>query len=417
MIIEILSIGDEILSGNITNTNAQYLSDECWRRGFQVKYHTTVGDHDDDVRDALLRASERADAILCTGGLGPTMDDFTIEVAAKTFGVPLVIDEATEKFLEAWCAKRGRKLTDNNRKQALIPQGGKALSNKAGTAPGVFYEFRGKPFYFMPGVPTEMRYLFKTHIQDNLKSRQKDAVHFETVLLKTFGCPESELDNKLKDLEDGRSSIQNARIGFRVAFPDIYLKISTWDVDTEKSKASLSHVVDLVKERVGEFIYTENESESLEDVVVAKLLAAQKTVAVAESCTGGLVASRLTSVPGVSEIFLGGFVTYSNELKTKILGVNESLLKTHGAVSAECAEAMVRGVYEKTGAQYCASVTGIAGPTGGSPEKPVGTVHVATLCDGVLENKKYLYPLPRDMFRQLVSSIVLKRFLMSLSSS
>jgi nicotinamide-nucleotide amidase len=243
-------------------------------------------------------------------------------------------------------------------------------------------------------------------------------------MLKTFGCPESELDNKLKDLEDGRSSIQNtrssiqnARIGFRVAFPDIYLKISTWDADAEKAKASLGHVVDLVKERVGEFIYTENELESLEDVVVTKLMAAGKTVAVAESCTGGLVASRLTSVPGVSAIFLGGFVTYSNALKTKVLGVNESLLKAHGAVSSECAEAMVRGAHEKTGAQYCASVTGIAGPTGGSPEKPVGTVHVATLCDGVFENKKYLYPLPRDMFRQLVSSIVLKRFLMNLSSS
>lgn len=411
MIIEIISIGDEILAGNIVDTNKQYLSDVCWQHGFRVEYHTGVRDDEKAIREALLRAAERADAVLCTGGLGPTADDFTIEVAAGTFGVPLVEDPETLKHLKDLYNKKKRELTDNDRKQALIPQGGRALANRIGTAPGVYFPFKDTHFYFMPGVPAEMKYIFGRSVLGDLVKNRKEAMHFATRLLKTFGCAESDLDNKLKDLFHDRTAIANARIGYRFHFPEVFIKVSVWDKDKGKAQKDLQTVVDKLYERIGKFIYSENEAVTLEALLVQKLMEAGKTVAVAESCTGGLVANRITNVSGSSHVFLGGFVAYSDRLKEEILGVSRDTLKKEGAVSAACAEEIVRGVSRITHADFCASVTGIAGPTGGSPEKPVGTVYIATLCDGDLFNKKYHLPFPREMFKQIVSSVVLKKFL------
>lgn len=411
MKIEIISIGDEILAGNILDTNKQYLSDACWQNGFKVEYHTGIRDDESAIRDALLRAADRADAVICTGGLGPTSDDFTIEIVAKTFGVELETDHATLDTLEKLYEKKGRELTDNNRKQAMIPKGGRALANKIGTAPGVFCSFQGTLFYFLPGVPREMKSIFNSHVLPDLLSKRKDKLHFATCFLKTFGSTESDLDNKLRDLMHDRTHIQNARIGFRFHFPEISIKVSVWDQDPKKAQKDLEMVVSQIYDRVGKFIYAENEAQSLELILVEELIKAKKTVAVAESCSGGLVAHRLTNISGSSEVFLGDIVSYSYELKEKILGVDPAILKKEGAVSEACAQAMVQGVQKITGADYCVAVTGIAGPTGGTPEKPVGTVHIATLLDGEYTHKQYRLMFPREMFKELVSSVVLKKFL------
>jgi len=411
MQIEIIPIGDEILAGNILDTNKQYLSDMCWQNGFRVEYHTSVRDDETAIRDALLCAAKRADAVICTGGLGPTADDFTIEIAAKAFGVTLELDDKTFEYLKKLFERKGRELSDNNKKQAMIPKGGWVLENTLGTAPGIGFLFQKTNFYFLPGVPREMKYIFAQSVLPDLIKKRKDGVHFKTKFLKTFGSTESELDNRLKDLMHDRTEIQNARIGFRFHFPEIFIKVSVWDKNESKAQKDLNGVVAQIYERIGEFVYSENETHTLELILVEKLMAAKKTVAVAESCTGGLVANRITNISGSSEVFLGGIVSYSNELKTQILGVDPEILKKHGAVSEECAKAMVSGIQKLTGADFCASVTGIAGPTGGSPEKPVGTVHIATLCEGELFHKKYFIQFPREMFKEVVSSVVLKLFL------
>ncbi len=413
MIIEILTIGDELLSGDILDTNKQYLSSSCWDKGFKVEFHTGVRDDDAAIQEALLKAAERADVVLCTGGLGPTVDDFTIEVAAKTFDTELVWDEASLKYLTEWYQTRNIPIEENNRKLALIPKGGKALSNKYGTAPGVYYAFKKTDYYFMPGVPKEMKFIFEEHVFPQMLKKTKPDTHFVTAFLKTFGSTESELDRQLKDLTHDRLHIQNARIGFRFSFPEISLKVSVWDKNPNKAKKDLEKVVSLIKERVGKYIYSENKDETLEEAVVKKLIAKKKTVSVAESCTGGLLASRITSVSGASKVFLGGVVSYSNEMKESLLAVDSKILKDHGAVSSQCAEAMVRSIQKITKSDFAAAVTGVAGPTGGTKDKPIGTVHIATLCDGRLINKEYHFGYSREMFRVLVGSVVLRRFLIA----
>lgn len=413
MIVEILTIGDEILSGNILDTNKQFLSDELWSNGFLIKHHTSVCDDEEAITDALHRAADRANIVLCTGGLGPTMDDFTIEVAAKAFGLEVEYHDKTLKQLEAWYQKRGRILKENSRKQALVPVGGRVISNKKGTAPGVYCKFQNTHFYFMPGVPSEMKEMFQVFILPELIKMRGKGVFFVSRFLKTFGSTEAELDDRLEDLAHDRTHIDNARIGFRYHFPEVTIKVSVWKNSESKARQDLESVLDTIRLRIGEYIYSENENDTLEKVAIEKLISAKKTVAVAESCTGGLVASRITDVSGASEIFRGGIVAYSNELKQKLLHVDERILAKEGAVSLECAEAMVRGIHEITGADFCAAVTGIAGPTGGTLEKPVGTVYIATLVDDKLENKKYFFPFPREMFKAMVSSVVLKKFLSS----
>lgn len=411
MRIEILTIGDELLSGDVLDSNKQWLSERCWENGLIVEFHTGVRDDEAAIRDALERAVLRADAILCTGGLGPTADDFTIEVAAKTFGEPMVEDGAVVAYLTERYAKRGLELSANNRKQALIPRGATAFVNASGTAPGVCASWRGKFFYFMPGVPREMKHLFETFMLPHLLAHRGDPVHYESVMLKTFGETEAGLDRALSDLFHDRVAIGNVRVGFRVAFPEIFIKLSAWDADAVKAQAELARVRAAVEARIGKFVYAVGREATMEGEVVRRLTALSKTVALAESCTGGFIANKMTNVSGSSAVFRGSVVAYANEVKERMLGVPADVLRTHGAVSAACAEAMVRGVAKLTGADFCAAVTGIAGPEGGTPDKPVGTVHVATLCDGELRNKEYRFPLSRDMFKAFVAGLVMRRFL------
>ncbi len=407
MLLELISIGDEILSGDILNTNTQYLSENLWQRGFKVEFHTSIRDDEDKITDALTRAATRADAVIVTGGLGPTADDFTIDVAAKVFGVGFFTDEPSIARMQKMFSRRGRVMNENNKKQALIPIGGKALVNEVGTAPGVYFCFHGVHFYFLPGVPREMKHIFAASVLPDLLLHRKDKTIFKTHVLKTFGCAESELDERLSDLFHDRTHIQNARIGFRAHFPEIFIKISVWGAAETGVIENLATVVAKVKERIGEFVFSENPNQKMEELLVEKLTLAGKTMAVAESCTGGRVASRLTDVSGASVVFKGGVVSYSNELKVTILGVEAELIKKHGAVSEECAVAMVNGIKKITGADFCAAVTGIAGPTGGSPDKPVGTVWVAWLYGETLETKMFYFPFTREMFKEITANVMM----------
>lgn len=412
MKIAILSIGDEILSGDILNTNTQFLSESLWQEGFQVELHLGVRDEEAAIRTALLQLAGQVDFVLATGGLGPTMDDFTIEIVARTFDVGLLEDTKTVELLTQWFEKRGRELSANNRKQALIPEGGRALHNRHGTAPGVYVSHRNTHFYFMPGVPLEMQTIFKESIlPDMLEKRAAQGlnIHYLHHTLRTFGAAESELDNRLKDLFDSRLAIGNVRIGFRVSFPDVFIKLSSWDGDRDQAATNLQEVLDKVRSRISRYIYSEDDR-NLETVVGQLLMTKGTRCALAESCTGGGVAQRLTSVPGISQIFAGGIVAYSNELKIRLLSVSPQTLTTHGAVSEACAREMVLGIQKITGADLCASITGIAGPDGGSQDKPVGTVFIGITHRDDVRIVHHVLPFPREMFSRLVSSIVLREF-------
>jgi len=408
MQIEILTIGDEILSGNIVDTNTAYLSDKLWLNGFEVTYHTAVRDDADKIKEALLIASNRADLVIVTGGLGPTGDDFTIEVAAKTFRKKLVVDQNYLHHLENLFKQWGRPLKDNNKKQATIPAGAKTFSNRVGTAPGIAVKYKRAQFYFLPGVPREMKQLFEDFIFPEILSLRKIPLHFESKMLRCFGSAESELDFAIKDLYINRTHIENARIGFRAHFPDTFIKISTWHKNKADAHKLLKNVETKIRERVEKYIYGEGD-DTLESIVGQLLLKSKKKLATAESCTGGLIANRITNVPGASAYFPNGVVTYSNEAKSAVLGVSADTLKKYGAVSSPCAIEMAQGIRRISKADYGIAVTGIAGPDGGTTAKPVGTVHIALASQAGNWEKKYLLPRNREWFKQMVSSIALDR--------
>lgn len=406
MTIEIITIGDEILSGNIVDTNTTYLADQLWRQGLIVSHHTAVRDDVEKISDALLRAAKRCKAVLVTGGLGPTADDFTIEVAAKAFGVGMVTSQEAMQALENRFAKMGRQLRENNRKQALVPEGSVVYINAWGTAPGVHFVFEGVPFYFLPGVPREMKGLFEAFVFPDIKKRLGGDVFFEGRFYKCTGVAESELDHQLANLYDDRTSIQNVRVGFRAHFPEIFIKLSAWGKTQEEAVACIKPVEEAILQRVGQYVFG-GELDTLEAVTGELLRQQGKTVAVAESCTGGLIANRLTNVAGSSDYFLGGIVSYDNSVKQSMLGVTSETLTLHGAVSSECALQMAMGARRAIGSDYAIAVTGIAGPGGGSDEKPVGTVHIAIVDDKNQWKGQFHFPYSRERFKQMVATTAL----------
>ncbi|HBF12682.1 MAG TPA: competence/damage-inducible protein A [Deltaproteobacteria bacterium] len=406
MIIEILTIGDELLSGNVVNTNQSYLSDKLWLAGFQVEYHSSVRDDASKIKEALLLAADRADIVLVSGGLGPTADDFTLEIAAKTFKKKLVLDKNYLTYLERLFTQWGRPLSENNKKQAYVPQGAQTFMNKVGTAPGVGVKYKKAHFYFFPGVPAELKQIFSDFVFPEIISSRKEKIFFESKILKCFGAAEADLDLALKDLYINRLDIENVRIGFRAHFPETYIKLSAWDKDAKKAKGQLFLAESKVKERVEKYVYGEGE-DTLEAVVGKLLIEHKKFLSVAESCTGGLIANRITNIAGSSSYFLGGVVSYSNESKIKILGVSADTIKKQGAVSPQCALEMAQGIRRITKADYGISVTGIAGPDGGTLGKPVGTVHIALASEKGTKEKKFVLPRRRDWFKLLVSSLAL----------
>ncbi len=366
----ILSVGTELLFGQITNTNTVYLSQQLNMLGYDVMYHYTVGDNPDRVADMIELAFEDCDMVLTTGGLGPTQDDLTKEVACKVMGDELVMMDDVMEELEAYFENLGRKMTENNRKQAIMPSRATVFHNDAGTAPGFALEKDGKYIICMPGPPREMTEMFEKSVVPFLQSMSEEVICYR--MIRAFGIGESRLETDLIDLIDNQT---DPTLATYAKEGECSLRIASKRKTREEAMKAVDEMLEKVKEKVGEYIYS-CDDEELVQVVCKKLMEKGLTLSSAESCTGGMFAAAVTDIPGISAVFQRGLVTYSNQAKMDELGVKAETLEKFGAVSKETAVEMVEGLKEVSGSDVCISVTGIAGPGGGSEEKPVGLVYI-----------------------------------------
>ena len=372
----ILTVGTEILFGQIVNTNAAFLSHELQNIGYDVMYHYSVGDNPGRLKELIAFAFHDCDLILTTGGLGPTQDDLTKEVIAEAMGDVIVENEECMKALLERYEKNGRPMTPNNLKQANMPSRAKVLPNDAGTAPGFALEKDGKLIISMPGPPREMKRMFELQVKPILESMQDSVIYYK--ILRTFGLGESSMETVLLPLIDGQT---DPTIATYAKEGECSLRIASKRATKKEAAAAVDRMIEDVNQLIGEYIYSYDDEELIE--VVGKLLLKKHiTVSCAESCTGGLFAAALTDIPGISEVFERGIVTYSNRAKMEELGVKSETLDKFGAVSPETACEMAAGLAEKTGSDLCISVTGIAGPGGGTSEKPVGLVYIGISYNG-----------------------------------
>lgn len=366
----ILSIGTELLFGQITNTNTVYLSQKLNMLGYDVMYHYTVGDNPERVRDMIRLAFQDCDLVITTGGLGPTQDDLTKEMVCQVMGDELVMMDEVMSELESYFEKLGRPMTENNKKQAYVPSRAEVFINHEGSAPGFALEKDGKYVICMPGPPREMTSMFEDSVMPYLQSMSEDVIYYR--MLRAFGIGESALETKLLDLIDDQT---DPTLATYAKEGECSLRIASKRKTEEEARAAVDEMVEKVKERVGEFIYS-CDDEELVQVVCRKLMEKGLTLSSAESCTGGKFAAAVTDIPGISAVFQRGLVTYSNQAKMDELGVKAETLEKYGAVSEETAMEMVEGLRRVSGSDVCVSVTGIAGPGGGSDAKPVGLVYI-----------------------------------------
>jgi nicotinamide-nucleotide amidase len=401
---EILTIGDEVMRGEIVDSNKSLLAQRLLGLDIECHYQASIRDDSDNMRDAFERAATRSDIVLVSGGLGPTRDDVTTEVLAATFGRELWLDDDSLEQIREFFARIGREMTDPNRKQAYFPVGAEVLPNPVGTAPGFMLEEKGTLFFCMPGVPRELSLMMDEQILPRLEARQKQeggAMRVRARLLRTFGVGESTLESELQYIaRDGETEL-----AFRTSFPDNYLRVVARGASVAEADARIEQVVGQIRAKLGAVVYGE-EDESLEVVAGRLLREAGKTVATAESCTGGTIAQKLTDVPGSSAYFLGGVVAYANSAKEQLLGVPAELLEEHGAVSEPVARAMAENVRERFGADIGVSTTGISGPDGGTDEKPVGLVHMALArAGGETHADHFVFPVDRPRHRILTAQV------------
>ena len=374
--VEIITIGDELLLGETVDHNSAWLGQVLARVGIRVARRAAVGDDAAAIKDAVAAALERTGVALCTGGLGPTPDDLTKPAVAELFGRDLVLDEALLRELERRFAERGVQMAAINRTQAEIPRGAMVLPNPRGTAPGLAFEdAAGRLAILLPGVPYEMRAIVQEHVIPLLLSRWPERgrpiVHRR---VRTTGIPESTLAERVDDL---LPTFAPLTVAFLPSATGVDLRLTSWGVlDAAEAERALDAAEAALRERVGRYIYGRDD-EDLVDAVARELTARSLTLALAESCTGGLIAKRLTDRPGASDYLLACIVAYANEAKVKFLGVDPATLAAHGAVSEEVAREMVEGALRTAGADAALAVTGVAGPGGGTPAKPVGTVWIA----------------------------------------
>lgn len=367
---EIISVGTELLLGQIVDTNAAYLAQRLAEIGIDVFFKQTVGDNPSRIEGAVQLALSRADIVVMTGGLGPTEDDLTVASMATALGVNLAYDEAVADHIRRFFESRGRTPPDTVYKQALVPRGARVIPNSRGTAPGVHLEHQGRALFIMPGVPYEMKGMMEGYVLPALRERAGLAV-IRSRVLRITGEGESAVEARIKDLLQRTTPTiaPYAKLG------EVHLRLTAKGTPDEVA-AALQQGETLVRERLGDLVYGADD-QTLEVVAAGLLVSRTLTVAVAESCTGGLISQRLTAVPGSSAFFLEGIVAYSNEAKVRDAGVRPDVVAAQGAVSSEVAEAMAGGVRRRTGAAIGLGVTGIAGPAGGTPEKPVGLVYLA----------------------------------------
>jgi nicotinamide-nucleotide amidase len=402
MHLEVLNIGTELLLGNVTNTHLSYLGRRLFSIGLRIERQMTLPDGS-ALRPAFLEAMDRCDVLIVTGGLGPTTDDITREIAAELLGLPLQENAEVIKSLEALLARRGIPLRDRMRRQAMVPVGARVLPNANGTAPGLYLPASQTPslatphLFFLPGPPRELMPMFEDHVLPILHALCAQIQGQECRTYHVVGMGESSVEEIIGLSLSLRGDVE---VGYCARPNEVDLRLIA-------EAAVLDAIEPDVRAALGTCLVSQQE-ENLEEVVVNRLRTLGRTLTVAESCTGGLLAHRLTNVPGASEVFPVGYVTYANAMKTQALGVPEELIVTHGAVSEPVALAMAEGALRTAGTDFALAITGLAGPSGGSPEKPVGTVFIAmadrkatTLCQR--EN----FPTDRETFKQLATQSAL----------
>lgn len=401
MVVELVSVGTEILLGNIVNTNAAYLSEQCASLGLSVYYQTVVGDNKERLANTIKTALKRSDIVIMTGGLGPTADDLSKETAAEVLGLDLVEDQHTKERIKKYFEKRKRiKVTKNNWKQAMAPKGAIIVDNHNGTAPGLILETDdNKKIILLPGPPNELKEMFKRDIYQYLSNCSDKVIHSVTV--KICGMGESLVETEISDLIEKQT---NPTIAPYAKMDEVHLRVTASADSMDQAKRMIKPIISELKKRFGQYVFTTKEDVTLEDVVVNMLKERDLTLTAIESCTGGLFSGRIVNVPGSSDVFKQGFVTYSNKAKHKMVGVQKSSLKKYGAVSEKVAKEMVKGGVLAAKADAGVAITGIAGPNGGTDEKPVGLVYIACCVRGVTKVTEYRMSGTREKNRE--SSVI-----------
>jgi nicotinamide-nucleotide amidase len=387
MLAEIITIGDEILIGQIVDTNSAWMARHLNEVGIRVKQISSVSDDREHILKALAEAHKRADIILITGGLGPTKDDITKKTIAAYFGVGLVENAAALDNVTRIFAKYNRPLLEVNRLQAQVPENCEVILNKNGTAPGMWFNHEGKIYVSMPGVPFEMMYMMEEEVIPKLRSTLKLPVIIHKTIL-TAGEGESFLADRIADIED--SLPPYIKLAYLPKLGQVRLRLSGEGDDETLLKQKVNEYAEQITKRVGSFVVAQ-EDIPLEKVILNLMAEKGLKLSVAESCTGGYISHLFTQHAGSSEVFLGGAVTYSNEMKEQLLGVKKETMEKYGAVSGEVVTEMVEGALRNFGSDYAIAVTGIAGPGGGSDEKPVGTVWIAAATKGKTQIKKFTF--------------------------
>lgn len=397
---KIVNIGDELLIGQTINTNAAWMGEQLDLIGVKVISSIAISDTKEAIMEELDRASKGVDIVLITGGLGPTKDDITKHTLCEYFDSALILNEEVLAGIEEYFKSKGKEMLQVNRDQALLPEKCEVLINTRGTASGMWFKKDGVTYVSMPGVPYEMRYLMIHEVLPRLRAKNADEIYHYTV--KTIGVGESFLAEEIKDWEEKLRN-EGLKLAYLPSPGIVKLRISAFGKDLEQIKEKVHEYVDELETLIPHYIFGYNKDQ-LSEIVGIKLLAKEKTLGICESCTGGYLSHLLTSVSGSSAYYQGSMVTYSNELKMNILGVKKETLESHGAVSEPVVEEMVKGGLKAFGTDYAIAISGIAGPTGGTPDKPVGTVCIAV--GSSIEIRKFTFRFGKNRERNIHMSAI-----------
>ncbi len=400
MIVELIAVGTELLLGNIVNTNSAYLSEMCARLGLSLYFQSVVGDNEQRLKETFSMAWKRSDVVILTGGLGPTKDDLTKEVCAQVLGMDLIEDTHTrariEHFLEIYQKNSPEfQITENNWKQAMVPRDAIVIDNENGTAPGLILEQEGKTAILLPGPPGELIPMFRDKIYPYLHEKQPQVIYSKMV--KICGMGESQVETEIQDLIENQS---NPTIATYAKVGEVHLRVTARARNEKEARKLVKPMVRELKGRFGTHIYATEENKTLEEAVVDLLRERKMTLSTVESCTGGAIAARIVNVAGASEVFGFGYVTYSNRAKRKEVQVKKSTLKLYSAVSERTAKEMARGGCRASGSDVCISVTGLAGPDGGTEQTPVGTVFIGCCMNGVVNVQECHFTGGRNKIRE-----------------
>lgn len=402
MTAEIICVGTELLLGNIVNTNAAFLSEKLAYLGINCYFQTVVGDNRDRLLSVINTALSRADILIFSGGLGPTEDDLTKETVAEALGKKLIRDKWAEQEIADYFALRGRIPTDNNWKQADVIEGCEILYNKNGTAPGIFVSEGEKTVILLPGPPLELKSMFTDSVMPKLQQKCGQVFYSQTV--KIVGPGESSVETQILDMLDTQD---NPTIAPYAKTGEVHLRVTARAKDEKEAREKTAPVVEELYRRFGNAVYTTDADETLEMALTKLLIKKKYTMTTAESCTGGMIAARMVNAPGISAVLKSGFITYANEAKEELLGVSHDTLEKFGAVSRETAEEMAEGAVKAAHTDAAVAVTGIAGPDGGTKEKPVGLVYIGVNVRGNVEVREYHFSGSRQKIRESVTAAAL----------